>query len=167
MTFKGLFYEEEINTQQKIRKELIERVKANDLGVLREADITLFYEEILSIFVDKASTSIEIKSIVNYLTKQNLCSSPELVYKYIPIWSITKIDITTLVNLAALSNSAKVYLEVAELLLECFKKNELLYISKVSLIELIGSHYWFLGAVTRGSGYGFLLKMFLKDLNFS
>ena len=141
-----------------LRQNLFQRAKDSDFNSLLEAKVygdTHLYQEVFQILLHN-----EAERLADFVTKNGLPAQADLVELSTKKLSEhpTLDNLLKLAHLAALTNSAEIFLQTTETTSNLWKGKRLNEISGEKLIEILDSHYWLLASEARVSGAGYLLK---------
>lgn len=150
--------------RENFRRNLLLRANEQDLTVLLEArdfgDLPI-YDELLDILAENST----IEKFTDFVSANNLPANVKVVEKCLANWceNISSGNLTKLLHISALTNSADNFLQTVEKIVTLWKEKRV-KVTSIELVTAVESHFWLLANEARTSGAGFLLKERLADV---
>ncbi len=150
--------------RENFRKNLVEKLKTNDLMILLKAR-DFGDSEIYNGLLEIASENLNVVELADFVSTNNLPANEKLVGKCFRRFGgdISSSDLTKILHISALTNSAEIFLQTVEKIVTLWKEKRL-NVTSVELVAAFESHFWLLANEARTSGAGFLLKERLADV---
>lgn len=168
---RALKIEQQSEKRKNFQQEIFAKADANDFYALLEAQSfeVNFYNEVLSKLIQNAENAEKdekLFSLCAFLDENNLRTNIEIVARLKTVWqkSFDKKDTIQLLHFSAKTESAEIFSETLETVIQHWQKDFIKNISFEELKRLVESEFWLLPANARTSGAGFLLKQKLANL---
>lgn len=149
----------------RLRANLIERARNDDLTTLSEAQATAYgplYGDVVDALTESAHGSQEkLNALVTRISKsKDLRANKRLAEEVFATWKAApdRRSTTEMIHVAALSDDAEVYQQAIELVTSFWQQGKLREFRADELVELFNSQYWILAPEVRRGGAGFALK---------
>lgn len=154
------------------RRALLARASGGDKEALVDAQASgdaVLYDEVLSELAASADSEQKLLALVSYIARSDsrLRVNKRLAEKFIESWKQNpdKNSTAKMLHTAALADDASLYQAAIEAAYQFWREGRLESISAAELRQLIESEFWLLGAGTRASGAGFVLKRKLVSIS--
>lgn len=165
---RALEDERQSEQRKKTQQEIYSKAEANDFYSLLEAQSFEldFYDKVLSKLAQNAETDEKLLLLCAFLNENNLRTNTEVVKRSKTFWqkSFDKKDTIQLLHFSAKTESAEIFSETLEIVIQHWRKDFIKNINFEELQRLAESEFWLLPSDARTSGAGFLLKQQLANL---
>lgn len=164
---RALEAEETAKTRELFRQEILARAGTLDFNSLIEAKVfeAEFYDRVLTELALRCDEE-NFGALCSFVAQYKLRTNGELVRRFQSIYkdSPGRNGTIQLLHFAALSESAKIFSDSFEIVIQLSREDGLKDFTLQNLVRLAESEFWLLPAAEKTSGAGFLLKQRLARL---
>ena len=142
----------------KERLKLIERAASGDYDSLQDASRIdrSTYDEVLDSLATQHGQGT-LLTLASYISRHQLPASRTFANSFINFWrsAPTRVNTAKMLHVVALSDSAGIFAEGVELIMQYWREKKLPDISSLELQALFSGEFWILSSSTRSSGAGY------------